>query len=268
MSHFTNWIRRSPILAFFVLAFGIEWLLFLVLRSVTPPLVALAIGSWLPNVVGVLVTGVAGGREGLRVLGQRLVRWRVGWPWYLIAWGAPMTLTLLTIAVGGQLGWPAPEAAPASAWLPLLLLNAGLGPLGEELGWRGTALPLMQARWNGLTASLALGVLWGLYHLPAFLMPGLPQNGVPLGAFLAGALAMNLFMVWMFNHTEGSLIMPCLAHLAFNFTNSALGMYSSPPLLWLMSGLWWLVCAALVVFDRSWQTHRVEARPAYPPARR
>jgi membrane protease YdiL (CAAX protease family) len=252
----TLWIKRRPLVSYFVLVFGLSWLLFLTLQSAVPPLVALFIGSWLPNFAGVLVTGLASGRRGLRTLLRRAVRWQVGFKWYAIAWFVPMSVTLLAIGAYRLTGQPMPEAAPASA-LPLLLaVNIVLGPLGEELGWRGTALPLMQNTWNVLTAGLVLGVVWGLYHLPAFLIPGLPQQNLPLPAFIAGAVALNIFMAWMFDHTRGSLIMPFLAHLAFNFTGSATGVYAIPALLWLIAGLWWIVCAAIIVLDRIRLTRR------------
>jgi uncharacterized protein len=144
--------------------------------------------------------------------------------------------------------------------VPLLLFNAILGPLGEELGWRGTALPLMQDRWNAITASLVLGGVWGVYHVPTFILPGLPQNNVPPLAFMFGAIALNVFMVWMFNHTHGSLIMPFLTHWAFNFAGSASGIYDVPALLWLVAGLWWIVAAVIIVLDWARVARRTSPR--------
>ena len=216
--------------------------------TVATPLVALFIGSWLPNIAGVLITAVVDGRDGLRRLFSRVVRWQVGFKWYVIAWWVPYHhhagvehLRIERTCLAGD--------SPRSVGDPALLVNVVLGPLGEELGWRGTALPLMQERWNVITASLVLGVVWGLYHLPTFILPGLPQNNVPPLAFMFGAMGLNIFMVWMFNHTHGSLIMPFLAHWAFNFAGSASGIYDVPALLWLVAGLWWVVAAAIMVLD-------------------
>ncbi len=242
-------IKRWPLAAYVLLVFGVEWLLVLAFQSVTAPIVALFIGAWLPNVGGVLVTGIVDGRDGLRRLLSRVVRWQVGFKWYMIAWCVPMAITVLALSAYALSGNALPASAPAALILPLFLFNAMLGPLGEELGWRGTALPLMKERWNTATASLVLGVVWGLYHLPTFILPGLPQNNVPLLAFMLGAMALNLFMVWMFNHTHGSLIMPFLAHWAFNFTGSATGVYGVPALFWMITGLWWIVAAAIMVFE-------------------
>lgn len=256
-----HWIKRWPLAAYVLLLFGVEWLLLWAFQSTTTPIVALVIGAWLPNLAGVLITAVVDGRDGLRCLFSRVARWRVGFKWYVIAWCAPLGITLLALGLYAASGNALPAAAPMALLVPLLLFNLVLGPLGEELGWRGTALPLMQERWNVITASLVLGVVWGLYHLPTFILPGLPQNNVPLLAFMLGAMALNVFMVWMFNHTHGSLIMPFLAHWAFNFAGSASGIYDVPALLWLVTGLWWIVAAAIMALDwariapRRWQLH-------------
>ncbi len=244
-------IRRWPLAAYVFLLFGVEWLLVLAFRSMAAPIMALFIGAWLPDIAGVLITGMVDGRAGLRQLFSRVVRWRVGFKWYVIAWCVPLVITLLALSIYALRGNALPAAAPETMLVPLLLFNAILGPLGEELGWRGTALPLMQERWNMITASLVLGVVWGLYHVPTFILPGLPQNNVPPLAFMLGALALNLFMVWMFNHTRGSLIMPFLAHWAFNFTGSAMGVYSIPALFWMITGLWWVVAAAIMLLDST-----------------
>jgi membrane protease YdiL (CAAX protease family) len=249
LRYVTHWIKRWPLAAYIVLVFGLEWLLVLLLQSIATPMMALFIGAWLPNIAGVLITAAADGREGLRRLFSRVVRWQVGFKWYVIAWWAPIIIVMLALSIYALSGHALPAMAPEALVIPLLLVNVVLGPLGEELGWRGTALPLLQARWNVLTSSLVLGVVWGLYHVPTFLLPGLPQNNVPPLAFLLGAVGLNIFMVWMFNHTHGSLIMPFLAHWAFNFAGSASGIYGVPTLLWLVAGLWWVIAAAIVLFD-------------------
>lgn len=244
-----HWIRRWPLAAYMILLFGVEWLLVWAFQSTTAPMAALFIGAWLPNIAGILVTGVVDGRDGLRRLFSRVVRWQVGYKWYIIAWCVPLVITLLALSIYALVGNTRPAPAPEALLVELLLFNIILGPLGEELGWRGTALPLMQERWNVITASLVLGVIWGLYHVPTFILPGLPQNNVPVLAFMLGAMALNIFMVWMFNHTHGSLIMPFLAHWSFNFIGSATGIYGVPALLWIVAGLWWIVAAAIIVLD-------------------
>lgn len=249
MTRFAIWVRRSPLFAYFGLVFGAEWLLFFALRSTALPLVALFIGSWLPNVIGVLVTGITGRWAGLRELFGRVVLWRIGFRWYAITLLGPIAVAFLALGLYALSGNALPEFAPAEMILPLILGNAILGPLGEELGWRGTALPRLQARWNVLISSLILGVLWGLYHLPAFLMPGMPQQDIALIAFMLGVVPFNVFISWVFNHTHGSLIPAFLSHLAFNFVGNATGVFGDVALFWLVVGVWWVVAIAIVVVD-------------------
>src|SRR5512146_3310264 len=101
---FINWIRRSPLVAYFVLVFGIEWLLVFALVSLIPPMIALLIGSWLPNVVGLFITGVAGGRAGFRELLSKVILWRIPLKWYVIALLLPTILAVLAIGLYTLLG--------------------------------------------------------------------------------------------------------------------------------------------------------------------
>lgn len=249
MSWFSHWARRSPILSFFVLVFATEWLLVLTLGPRMSPLVALLVGSWLPNIAGLLVTAIADGEAGLRnSLGKFAVR-RTHLRWYAIATMGPVAVAFLASALYVLAGNAAPPVVPLSMMLPLLVFNAILGPMGEELGWRGTALPRLQVRWGVLTSSLVLGALWGLYHLPAFYMPGLPRQSVPPLAFMAGAVGFSVFISWLFNRTGQSLLVASLSHLAFNMTGSATGLYEAPTLFGLTAGVWLVLAAAIIVFD-------------------
>jgi len=251
-SWFTDWVKRSPLIAFFVLVFGIEWLLFLILLflpSLVPPLVALLIGSWLPNGIGLLVTGVAGGRAGLRELFGRVVLWRTSLKWYAIASFVPPAVAFLAIGVYMLFGNAVPDFVSADMLLPLILLAVFTGATGEELGWRGTALPRLQARWNVLTSSLVLGVLWGLYHLPSFFLSGMPLENAPLIAFMVGTVGMNVLISWIFNHTDGSLIMVFLFHFAFNFMGNVTGIFSVPWLFSLVAGIFCVVAIAVIILD-------------------
>ena len=251
-SWFTNWIERSPLIAFFVLVFGIQWLLvlaLLILPSLVPPLVALVVGSWLPNGIGLLVTGVTDGRPGLRELFGRVVRWRISIKWYAIASFVPAAVALLAIGLWALLGNAVPDFASADMLLPLILLAVFTGATGEELGWRGTALPRLQARWNVLTSSLVLGVLWGLYHLPSFFLSGMPLENAPLITFMVGTVGINVFISWIFNHTGRSLIMMFLFHFALNFTGNVTGIYSTPALFGLLAAIYCVVAVAVIVLD-------------------
>lgn len=246
---FADWVKRSTLVAYFVLVFGIEWLLVLLLSPLVPPLIALLLGSWLPNAVGVLVTWVAGRRQGLRELFSRVVLWRLGPKWYAIALALPIILAYLAIGLYSVLGNAVPDLVPASQLWPVFLTAVFTGAMGEELGWRGTALPRLQARWNASISSLILGVLWGLYHLPSFLLSGLPLKDMPILPFMIAALGLTLLVTWTFNRTGGSLIPVFLYHLAFNVVGNATGIYGIPALLWLLAGMCGAAAMAIVALD-------------------
>jgi len=248
---FINWIKHFPLLAFFVLVFGIEWLLVFALVSLIPPMIALLIGSWLPNIVGIFITGLAGGRGGLRELFNKVILWRIPLKWYIVALLLPTILGFLAIGLYKLLGNAMPEFAPASQLLLIVLVSVFTGAMGEELGWRGTALPRLQARWNALISSLILGVLWGLYHLPSFLIKGLPLDDLPLIPFMIGALSLTILVSWTFNHTRGSLITVFLYHFAFNFLLNITEFLSNPVLFGLLGGICIIASVAVVIIDWS-----------------
>lgn len=245
----TDRVKRSPLVAYFVLVFGIEWLLVFLLPSLVPPMIALLLGSWLPNAVGLLVTGVAGGRTGLQQLFRRVVLWRIEPKWYAVAFLLPIAITLAAIGLSALFGKAVPVFAPASQLLPIVLVALFTGATGEELGWRGTALPQLQARWTALTSSLVLGVLWGLYHLPSFLLSGLPLQDAPLIPFMFAALGLTILVSWTFNHTRGSLITVFLYHFAFNLILNVTDILSAPALFWLLGGICLVVAIAVIALD-------------------
>jgi hypothetical protein len=131
-----------------------------------------------------------------------------------------------------------------------MLLTAVLtGALGEELGWRGVGLPGLQSLWNPLVAGLILGLIWGLYHLPAFFLPGLPQPNPPMVSFLVAAIGISILISWAFNRTGGSLIPVFLCHFSFNLVGNVTGIFGAPSLFGLWAGICSAVAMSVVAFD-------------------
>ena len=225
-------------------------------------MVAILVGSWVPNAVGLLVTGVADGRAGLRGLLGRVVRWRIDIKWYAIVLLAPVAMATVAIGLYVLFGNKAPELAPGSQPLPILLGAVFTGAMGEELGWRGTALLLLQARWNALVSSLVLGFLWGLYHVPAILLSGTVQQGAPLIPFMVVTLGLTVLVSWTFNHTGGSLIPVFLYHCSFNFVGNAAGILGVREIFWVLAGVVGVAGAAAVTLEWTRFT-----RPAAPSAK-
>jgi uncharacterized protein len=249
--------QHRALIGYFVLVLasvGVAALLVARFPDILPTTPILLLASWLPNMVGVLVTARADGRAGLGHLFGRVVRWRFSWCWYAIAVLLPAGAVLLAVGIGVLFGMTAPRfSTDARVLFPLLLINVLAGPLGEELGWRGTALPRLLARWGALTSSLLLGVAWWTFHTPGFLLGLFPPGFTPVGALL-GAMALTVLITWMFTNTGGSLIPGSLLHLSINFVTAATGVAESPPLYALTVAVLVIAAVVVLVFGRRWLT--------------
>lgn len=167
----------TAIVAFFVLAFVWSWGIGFAAPQVKLQSVALGTALMLlsgfgPSVAAFAVVAHFSGGAGLRHWLARSLNRRVGWRWFALAFLAPPAVMLCALAIHAGLGG-AIEAPPALNSIPMAIANFGLvlligGPLGEEFGWRGYAMPEPMARMNWRTASLVIGALWGLWHLPLF----------------------------------------------------------------------------------------------------
>jgi hypothetical protein len=210
-------MKQRPLLTFFALTFTITWgsaLAYVVFDDVlTPafgpinnrnPVYWVAVFS--PSISALLLTAVFEGRAGVQVLLRRLVQWRFGAVYYaLILIGIP----LLGIITGNIAGTALPVSLAAIAATGF----GGAGPLGEELGWRGFALPRLLTLHKPLRASLILGAIWGVWHLPAFALAGTAQNALSLPMFLLGALALSIIATALFHATHGSVLSAVLLHM-------------------------------------------------------
>jgi membrane protease YdiL (CAAX protease family) len=143
-----------------------------------------------------------------------MIRWRVNWRWYVAALIVPLTVALAAVAMNIALGAPVQSLTNLSslAIFPLLLvlrlIDPTNGPLAEEPGWRGFALPRLQADRSPLAATTILALLVALWHLP------LAATGQFPPIFLLGAFGVQFWYVWLFNRTGGSVFMAMLIHTA------------------------------------------------------
>jgi len=121
-------------------------------------------------------------------------------------------------------GVPAPRLPNLAQWPALLttgLIMFFPGPIGEELGWQGFALPRLMERWGGLTAAIVIGVVWGAWHLPAFIVQGMPQTQFPLWAFMVSVVSVSIVITWIVGKAQGSVLPAIVGHWSFNcFTNA------------------------------------------------
>ena len=205
----SGWLKHHRLLAFFVLTYAISWASWPAYAAgLIPRMEFLPIG---PLAAAIIVIALAEGRPGFRAWGRRLIRWRVGWVWYAVALLLPVAIVLVTGLTNMALGASAPGLGQLT-WSGLLtvfavrLINPLDGPLGEEPGFRGYALPLLQASRPPLPSAAILGVLIALWHLPLVLFGGLGLIGLPT------TFAITFLYVWLFNRTGGSVLLTFLFH--------------------------------------------------------
>jgi membrane protease YdiL (CAAX protease family) len=165
------------------------------------------------------VTRAEQGGAGVRALLKGLVTGRVSWIWYLVALLGPLALLLAGRLVTGLFGFtdtpPAPSGPPLALGIQAFVMALFANPW-EEVGWRGFALPRLQGRYNALVATLIVGVLWGLWHLPLFFWAGNPMAEYPFLPWFTGIVAGAFLYTWLYNSTQGSLLLVALFHVALN----------------------------------------------------
>ena len=173
------------------------------------PLFYLAV--WAPAISAIVVVYAYTGSVGLRKFLSRCLLWRAPPGWYLfLVLGVPLVFVLGAMIKNGTLD-VAILIHSTHGWLLAMALMAIKGPM-EELGWRGLALPLLQRRIAPLWAALLLGVIWGVWHLPAFLLSGTPQSAWSFMPFFLGTIALNVIAAALFNASRGSILLPALFH--------------------------------------------------------
>jgi membrane protease YdiL (CAAX protease family) len=183
------------------------------------------VGAYGPSIAALILTHRDEGAPGVKQLLSGLTAWRVAPGWWAVALfffpamlAAAITLYHFT---GGAVG----DFQPG-AWyflIPIVLVTAlPFGPLGEELGWRGYALPRLQARHSALTSSVIIGVLWTFWHIPLFWVPGAalgPWETVSIASvstYLVSTIGTAIIFTWLFNNTRGSVLLAIVLHITTN----------------------------------------------------
>jgi len=208
-------------------------------------------GTFAPALVALLLTAQAEGRSGTLALLRRVIQFPQGVRWYVFA-VAYFALVKLTVALLYRV---ATGAWPAFCHIPVYLLMIAIvvsTPVqaGEEIGWRGYALPRL-ARHLGLApASLLLGVIWASWHLPFFFIPGSDNSGQSFPVYLLAVTALSIPMAWLYWRTNGSLLLTMLMHSAINNTAGIVASSASTtsPFSLRTSLVAWLTAAVLWLF--------------------
>jgi membrane protease YdiL (CAAX protease family) len=288
-------IIRHPLLIYFLLAFLGTWTMILPLalsedgaglfpyRLPEPILLLIFFGSAFagPLLASIIVTAAESGRAGVRLFLRRFVQWRVGARWYI---AAIFIFLFIFLAAYSLFLRGAPLVNLLRNWqliFSVFLPNVALGilfpSLGEEPGWRGFALPRLQSRYGPLLGTALLGLLHGLWHLPAFFTPFLgPFTPSRFLAFIITAVFASYFYTWLFNNTRGSILIAMITHGASNAASQLMGMVipDAPLSGWLQAiGPDWLnvitfgvAAALLLLLTRGRLAYRGETQaPASPP---
>ena len=220
-----TFINRNQISIFFILTFVFSW--FPWYAGIAPEVMAMG-----PSIAAFIIVLIVGGKRGFIDLVRPFGRWRVSLGLWGIAIFGPAALYLVGLGLHLLLGGEAPpftmirsELSLIPLYLVMVVLMPWNGPVGEEFGWRGYALPKLQNKYGPLIASLVIGTIWGIWHLPSFFAP----QGV-VGAIAAavgmifilpytlGTIANSIFMTWLYNKSKASaLVAGIVWHAAINF---------------------------------------------------
>ena len=177
------------------------------------------LGVFAPAIVALALSARERGRAGAWALVARIGRWRVGGRWYLFA-AFYMAAVKLTVAVVHRVAtgaWPRFGDTP---WfiMALAVVTSMWFQAGEEIGWRGYALPRLAERMTPAAASVLLGVIWAAWHLPLFYILGGDTVGQSFPLYLLQITALSVAMAWLYFRTSASLLLVMLMHAAVNNT--------------------------------------------------
>ena len=217
----------------------------------------LLVGGFVPSLLAIFLTWKKEGTAGLRHLGQRIVQFKLGWRWYSAAGIVVILATLGQLVIISRLG--------QTFDLTLFVAQSGnlvslfiLGPLSEEIGWRGYALDRLQTKWNALISSLIVGLVWGLWHGPLFYMLGTSQHelAMPFVGFVVGLMAVSILFTWLHNNTHGSIWTAIFFHWVYTyFVQVVSSGVTRGPLYNLVEYLPYWVVALIVVM--IWKPHQL-----------
>lgn len=221
----------GSLVKFFFLTYALTWACFITVVRIshgpapnTPGLALvrgflLLLGTFAPSLVALGITARAEGRLGVRAMLRRVVQWQVGTRWYLFAIlylpAIKLSVALVHRVMTGS--WPRFGTEP---WYIILVAIAISTPVqaGEEIGWRGYALPRLASRVGFARASLLLGLVWSAWHLPIFFLPGADKYGQSFPIWTLQVVALSVAITWLYVHTNGSLLLTMLMHSAVNQT--------------------------------------------------
>jgi len=243
-----SFVKRHPVVVFFVLACTFSWGNLILLRM-SPGIPFLY--PFGPLLAAIITASLTGGLAGLKDLARRCLRWRVGLRWYAAAFLVPAAIGLAAVYLGVLAGNSAPAAARLGPWYTLFLLFPMAvvdAPLGEESGWRGFALPKLPAKRSPLVNTLVLALLVVTWHVPLVITE--PALAAP---YLTAGFASAILTNWIYYNARGSALLAILYHAAAN----TFGLYFAPMLsgvdevryFWMLAAANWVAAAVVVLVN-------------------
>jgi membrane protease YdiL (CAAX protease family) len=233
-----SWLIQHQVLAYVVVAYAFTWLASLPLIFSHHDLFGIHVSKNLqpvsafgPLVSAFFVTMAVAGQAGVRELIDRMLRWKVGAVWLLLA-AVSMPL-LFGVSAGlakvGGADWPnwsdlgTVDGFPAIGIIGGWLLQFLIQGYGEETGWRGFMLPRLQDRRSALVATITLWLVWSAWHAPYFLYKEryLDLDPMSMIGFFIGILPGAIIFTWFYNSARGSILVAALIHAGVNFTLAA-----------------------------------------------
>lgn len=245
---------------YFALAFGITWTLqlpavlahFGVLPGPEAQYMNFAgLGLFGPMIAALITARVEGGKGGTGRFFRSLWVWRVSPFWYVLALGLPTVAYVVVRAVAGFFvedagPWHFP---PADAQRVAAMIIA---PIGEEIGWRGFALPRLQARYSRLNAGMLLGALWGLWHLMMYLLAGVSTP--ILLASIMFLIPGSVLYSWIYNRTGGSTLLAILIHMGTHLNNPNQVLLTNTKPFWITVVMYTLLGVLVLADRKAWAT--------------
>lgn len=215
-------IPFGSLVPFLMIAFGLAWGILALYIFLTDPMSRMFgaltgrhplfyLAVYAPAIAAIAIVLAKGGAKSLRRYLSRLLLWRCHPAWYVfLVVGIPLIFYGGSFLKGNLFTEPFPFSS-VQALLGALFFSLIKGPV-EEIGWRGLALPLLQRRFAPIWAGLILGLIWGLWHVPAFLLSGTQQSAWSFTPFFVGSVAISVILTPLFNSSRGSILLPALFH--------------------------------------------------------
>jgi len=258
----STFVKNHPALSQFVLAFGIGTAILVPVNAGIIPQGFFYLAALSASLAGIALTALVAGKTGLRDLFGRLRIWRVGTGWWAFAIFSVLVVVVVSMLANALFGLgsfePGRIVNGLGSFVPFFVMIMITGGLGEELGWRGFMLPRLQTRHNALVASLIVGILHGLWHVPMFFIEGLSPYQEMAAAASTGVviLGYTLFYItpWailytcLLNNTRGSVLLIAAMHAGEAWVLSSWDISNTSGFIGLGIGMTLVAIVVLLIF--------------------